>query len=236
REQNYFSATEAYPFAIDVVSRGGTRKRLAVEADIPPLVPTWVSYAALMLVVFICVFSSLFLLFGDSIGGPRGAAATRAAGTATALAAADLQTIIAATATIDAATRMAITPTPGADRDNDGLSDAQEALLGTDPDNPDSDGDGLLDGDEVLVHGCNPLLRDTDGDFLNDWDEVNIYNTDCNNPDTDGDGIPDGLEVMQGTDPLVPQAATPTPSLTPTATSEVAPTATPSQQAPPTAT
>ena len=28
------------------------------------------------------------------------------------------------------------------DRDNDGLSDAEEARLGTDPDNPDSDGDG----------------------------------------------------------------------------------------------
>jgi serine/threonine protein kinase len=233
REQNYFSATEAYPFAVDVTSRGGTRQRLAVEADIPPLVPTWVSYAALMLVVFICVFSSLFLLFGDDIGGPRGASGTRAAGTATALAAADLQTIIAATATIDAATRMAITPTPGADLDDDGLSDAQEDLLGTAPDNPDSDGDGLLDGPEVLEHGCNPLQRDTDGDFLNDWDEVNIYNTDCNDPDTDNDGLSDGLEVTQGTDPLVPQQATPTPSLTPTATTEAAPTATASPAASP---
>ncbi len=32
------------------------------------------------------------------------------------------------------------------DRDGDGLSDAQELLLGTDPGNPDSDGDGLADG------------------------------------------------------------------------------------------
>ncbi len=35
-----------------------------------------------------------------------------------------------------------------ADRDNDGLSDEQEALIGTDPGNPDSDGDGLLDGED----------------------------------------------------------------------------------------
>ncbi len=32
------------------------------------------------------------------------------------------------------------------DRDNDGLTDAEEALTGTDPSNPDSDGDGILDG------------------------------------------------------------------------------------------
>ena len=35
------------------------------------------------------------------------------------------------------------------DSDRDGLSDDQEALLGTDPANPDSDGDGLSDGEEV---------------------------------------------------------------------------------------
>ncbi len=37
---------------------------------------------------------------------------------------------------------------PGPDRDGDGLSDAQEALFGTDPDDPDTDGDGLLDGED----------------------------------------------------------------------------------------
>jgi hypothetical protein len=38
----------------------------------------------------------------------------------------------------------------GADRDNDGLSDAMEERLCTDPDNPDSDHDALLDGWELL--------------------------------------------------------------------------------------
>lgn len=35
------------------------------------------------------------------------------------------------------------------DSDGDGLTDAQETLLGTDPNNPDSDGDGVEDGQEV---------------------------------------------------------------------------------------
>ena len=35
------------------------------------------------------------------------------------------------------------------DNDNDGLSNLEEYLRGTDPNNPDTDGDGILDGDEV---------------------------------------------------------------------------------------
>ncbi len=35
------------------------------------------------------------------------------------------------------------------DRDNDGLSNELEAILGTNPDNPDTDGDDILDGEEV---------------------------------------------------------------------------------------
>lgn len=44
------------------------------------------------------------------------------------------------------------------DSDGDGLTDAEEARLGTDPTRPDSDGDGYLDGDEV-AEGSDP----TDG-------------------------------------------------------------------------
>ncbi len=46
----------------------------------------------------------------------------------------------------------------GGDSDGDGLSDADEAALGTDPDNPDTDGDGYTDGDEVTA-GTNPLYE-----------------------------------------------------------------------------
>ncbi|MCK4705380.1 MAG: S8 family serine peptidase, partial [Gammaproteobacteria bacterium] len=44
------------------------------------------------------------------------------------------------------------------DDDNDGLSDADEAIYGTDPLLSDTDGDGLNDGDEVNVYGTDPLL------------------------------------------------------------------------------
>ena len=37
------------------------------------------------------------------------------------------------------------------DTDGDGLTDGEEAALGTNPNNPDTDGDGLTDGEEVLV-------------------------------------------------------------------------------------
>lgn len=35
------------------------------------------------------------------------------------------------------------------DRDNDGLTDDEEALFGTDPNNPDTDGDGIIDGRDL---------------------------------------------------------------------------------------
>ena len=57
--------------------------------------------------------------------------------------------------------------TSSPDSDNDGLTDAEEAVLGTDPFNPDTDGDALLDGWEVNGHpnteplpGADPLRAD----------------------------------------------------------------------------
>lgn len=56
------------------------------------------------------------------------------------------------------------------DSDRDGLTDADELRLGTDPNNADSDGDGLSDGLEVGL-GTNPLSSDTDDDGLSDGEE-----------------------------------------------------------------
>ncbi|MEN8206218.1 MAG: Ig-like domain-containing protein [Pseudomonadota bacterium] len=68
---------------------------------------------------------------------------------------------------------------PFVDSDGDGLSDATETTLGTDPNNVDTDGDGLADG----ADGSVPLAA-LPGGF-----------------DTDGDGFVDGEQDF-GTDPL----------------------------------
>jgi len=47
------------------------------------------------------------------------------------------------------------------DSDGDGLTDAQEVTLGTNPFNRDTDGDGISDGMEVAL-GMNPLVADAD--------------------------------------------------------------------------
>lgn len=73
------------------------------------------------------------------------------------------------------------TVTAPVDSDQDGLTDTEEATLGTNPNNPDTDGDGLTDREEVKV-----------------------YNTDPLKADTDGDGYPDGQEVKNGFNPKGP--------------------------------
>ncbi|MFA6428267.1 MAG: hypothetical protein WCW02_01865 [Candidatus Buchananbacteria bacterium] len=67
------------------------------------------------------------------------------------------------------------------DTDRDGLSDEEEAILGTDLTKIDTDGDGLTDYEEVKIYKTNPL-----------------------NPDTDGDSFSDGAEVKKGYDPKGP--------------------------------
>ncbi|WP_430965819.1 gliding motility-associated C-terminal domain-containing protein [Spongiimicrobium sp. 2-473A-2-J] len=100
------------------------------------------------------------------------------------------------------------------DMDNDGLTDAEEGVLGTDPNNPDTDGDTILDGQEVTDNtdplddcdsiGGTPLpTSDCDNDGLTTSEEGTL-GTDPNNPDTDGDTLLDGQEVTDGTDPLDP--------------------------------
>jgi hypothetical protein len=49
------------------------------------------------------------------------------------------------------------TATSAPDRDEDGLSDSEEATVGTDPTKADTDGDGTSDGDEVYIYGTDPL-------------------------------------------------------------------------------
>lgn len=94
------------------------------------------------------------------------------------------------------------------DSDNDGLSDSDEALYYTDPNNPDTDGDTFLDGVEV-AHGYSPHKGpsvamhqfDYDKDGLNDWLE-HWFKSDIGKGDTDGDNVNDFDEVMRGNNPI----------------------------------
>lgn len=135
------------------------------------------------------------------------------------------------------------TVAPDPDTDEDGLTDGEEAELGTSETAADTDGDGVLDGEEIVSLGTDPFLPDTDGDGLDDADEARAgtdgavadtdgdglgdadelnFETDPFVPDTDGDGILDGPEVIEGTDPLAVAVEE-----TPTAVPDVEPTAEP---------
>ncbi len=88
------------------------------------------------------------------------------------------------------------------DTDRDGLGDGQEIAAATDPLDPDTDADALTDGQEVLEERTDPLAPDTDGDRLDDGREVNTLFTGPRWPDSDGDGLDDGEEVTRSnTDP-----------------------------------
>jgi len=65
----------------------------------------------------------------------------------------------------------------------------------------DSDSDGLADASEAAI-GSDPAVSDTDGDGLSDGDEEILLNTSAVRADWDGDGFGDGLEVAAGSDPL----------------------------------
>ncbi|HAZ60898.1 MAG TPA: hypothetical protein DCY89_04910 [Gammaproteobacteria bacterium] len=85
------------------------------------------------------------------------------------------------------------------DNDNDGLSNSEEATLGSNPSSPDSDGDGLQDGLELGrvagvpdPDGAFGARKGTGAGFVPDLDPASTTNV--LNPDTDGDGITDGTE------------------------------------------
>lgn len=91
------------------------------------------------------------------------------------------------------------------DSDMDGLSDAEELEIGTDPYDPDSDKDGLSDFDEVRKHKTDPNNPDTDYDGLKDGAEVYTHKTEPLIQDTDKGGVADGHEVIEDhTNPLDP--------------------------------
>ena len=117
----------------------------------------------------------------------------------------------------------------GTDTDGDGLTDCVErnglfvpiritfpfidgsldfaSFITTDPENPDTDGDTLPDGAEVEARDltANAALA-AEYDFLVDAGLRTYYKLIANpaDADSDDDGLRDDLELLNGTDPLVP--------------------------------
>jgi hypothetical protein len=109
-------------------------------------------------------------------------------------------------------------PVKVVDKDQDGLTDRFEELLGTDSKLADTDSDGLSDAFESSVSHTDPLLKDTDKDGLTDGVEqaqgsdagrVDVPDAakkagfgGLDTLDSDKDGLSDGFEKRHGTNPL----------------------------------
>lgn len=81
------------------------------------------------------------------------------------------------------------------DSDGDGLNDALENGIGTNPFGADTDGDGLTDGFEVLTAGTDPLLFDTNDNDCPDGEEALQLCATCPS-DLNNDGMVSVADVL----------------------------------------
>ncbi|MBU1682326.1 S-layer homology domain-containing protein [Patescibacteria group bacterium] len=83
----------------------------------------------------------------------------------------------------------------GTDYDFDGLTAAQEAAIGTDPNNPDTDGDGIIDGEDATPLGEGAIGEEGEGEGEGIGEEVCPCIDNPNQNDSDGDGEIDACDT-----------------------------------------
>ncbi len=197
-----FGGEVSWPYTVSITSSAEDTQTHAGQVLGRGLLPAWVLSMAALIILGFCCISGAFLIRGY---------AARAGATETAVAALQAPTRTAqalATAAAVELTQSAVfsmtqsVDVSQLDDDGDGLTNAQEAELGTDPAQADTDRDGLSDGDEV-ARTTDPRNPDTDGDTVIDGAEVQA-GTDPLDPDSDDDGLSDGQEVERATNPLNP--------------------------------
>lgn len=203
RRRRWFGGPQLDVYSVKVRPEDGPEQAHTGQIVTTGLLPAWT--LALFLVIMLCGMASgvgALALMGNGSITPTPT------------------TTITATPLITAT--VTLTPTAGvSDSDGDGLTDQQEAQLGTDPRSADTDRDGLTDLDEVR-RATSPMLSDSDGDGLLDGQEA-FGCSDPRNPDTDGDGLRDNVDP----DPCRLPTTTPVPTVTPNPTYTPLPTNTP---------
>ena len=234
KDSGWFSAETDIPWEVEVRSTTGAVQVRHGNALTGSTLLPMLRLVGLTLLVTLCMLPVLFgigSIFNNRAANVVTATPDRTIQVVTTLT--PLSAIIVTpTVTITTTTIVDDTGVDLDDLDGDGLSNRQEAILGSLVDNPDSDGDGLTDGQEVFNNGTQPTNRDSDGDGLSDGDEVLRFFTRPDLRDSDADGIDDGTELANGTDPRMPeQVATLIPTI-----AVIPPTNEPPTAIPPTAT
>jgi predicted Ser/Thr protein kinase len=198
RQRRLIGGDQTHPITVQVANAAGVAQTHNGEVVSRGLIPIWLP--PLAMVLCLALFAAAIIFIPPMVVRPT-----------------QTQVAMLATQTAAAATQWAL-----ADSDNDGLPNAEEIKLGTDPNKADTDGDGLADGDEVKKYGTNPLDIDTDHDSVNDGTEV-AKSCSPVNPDSNGNGVPDNVD----TGPCNKLIYTPTPTVTPTPTMTPTPTPAP---------
>ncbi|MFT3894480.1 MAG: DUF5050 domain-containing protein [Anaerolineales bacterium] len=177
RSQPFIGNEKTYPFTVAVFP---TEDNKAVELPggftAAGLIPVWLAGATLIGMLLLCALLAIPLV--------------------------GVQNELAITQTAAYVQTQTLMP-GGGNSDGDGIPNAQETQIGTDPFASDTDKDGLLDGEEVSTTKTNPVVADTDQDGIMDGEEIKLYTTNPLSPDSDSDLLADGAEVAAKTNPLV---------------------------------